>query len=83
MPCLLTHPCSALAFPTNCRAGPARPASFRPTAGSLQPGALVAARVRSVLSDGLLVSFLTFFSGTVDPFHLGVELGVDWKKQFR
>ena len=52
-------------------------------AGSLQPGALVAARVRSVLSDGLLVSFLTFFSGTIDPFHLGVDPGTDWKNQFR
>ncbi len=29
------------------------------------------ARVKAVLSDGLLVSFLTYFSGTVDPFHLG------------
>lgn len=39
--------------------------------GSLVPGALVTARVRHVLSDGLLLSFLTFFTGTVDPFHLG------------
>ncbi len=39
--------------------------------GTLLPGALVPARVRHVLSDGLLVSFLTFFTGTVDPFHLG------------
>ena len=52
-------------------------------AGSLVPGALVAARVRAVLSDGLLCSFLTFFSGTVDPFHLGVEPGAEWRKQFR
>lgn len=47
------------------------------------PGALVTARVRSILSDGLLASFLTFFSGTVDPFHLGAEPGADWKKLFR
>ncbi len=39
--------------------------------GALQPGALVAARVRARLSDGLLLSFLTFFTGTVDPFHVG------------
>lgn len=31
---------------------------------------LVSATVRSVLSDGLVLSFLTFFSGTVDPYHL-------------
>jgi rRNA biogenesis protein RRP5 len=41
------------------------------TVESLLPGSLVTARVRSVLSDGLLVSFLTFFTGTIDPFHLG------------
>lgn len=29
------------------------------------------ARVKAVLSDGLLVSFLAYFTGTVDPFHLG------------
>ena len=28
------------------------------------------AKVRHVLSDGLLVSFLTFFNGTIDCFHL-------------
>ena len=39
-------------------------------AGSLLPGALVNVRVRSVLSDGLIVSFLTYFTGTVDPFHV-------------
>ncbi|MEW5309979.1 MAG: hypothetical protein WDW38_001817 [Sanguina aurantia] len=37
---------------------------------ALQPGALVNARVRKVLNDGLMVSFLTFFHGTVDHFHL-------------
>lgn len=30
-------------------------------AGSLLPGQLVTARVRNVLSDGLLCSFLTYF----------------------
>lgn len=28
------------------------------------------ARVRNVLPDGLLVSFLTYFNGTIDCFHL-------------
>ena len=37
---------------------------------SLIPGMLVNVSVRNVLSDGLLVSFLTFFTGTIDPFHL-------------
>jgi rRNA biogenesis protein RRP5 len=41
------------------------------TLGSLLPGMLVNARVRSVLADGLRVSFLTYFNGTVDCFHLG------------
>ncbi len=41
------------------------------TIGSLLPGMLVNARVRNVLSDGLLVSFLTYFNGTIDCFHLG------------
>ena len=41
------------------------------TMGSLLPGMLVNARVRSVLADGLAVSFLTYFHGTVDCFHLG------------
>ena len=40
------------------------------TIGSLLPGMLVNVKVRNVLSDGLLVSFLTFFNGTIDCFHL-------------
>ena len=35
---------------------------------------LVNAKVRNVLSDGLLVSFLTFFNGTIDCFHLSQVL---------
>ena len=31
---------------------------------------LVTARVRSCTTGGMVVSFLTFFSGTVDVFHL-------------
>lgn len=34
------------------------------------PGALVSAKIEKVLSDGLSLSFLTFFSGTADQFHL-------------
>lgn len=33
------------------------------TLGGLLPGMLVTAKVRSVLSDGLLVTFLTYFNG--------------------
>jgi hypothetical protein len=44
---------------------------FTALAGGLLPGTLVNARVKAVLSDGLQVSFLTYFTGTVDPFHLG------------
>ena len=40
------------------------------------------ARVRHLLSDGLLASFLTYFTATVDPLHLGWA-GADWKKHFR
>ena len=40
--------------------------------GSLLPGALVNIKVRRILSDGLLVSFLTYFHGTVDLFHLSM-----------
>ena len=34
------------------------------------PGALVEAHIQHVVSDGLVLSFLTFFTGTVDQFHL-------------
>ena len=43
--------------------------------GSLLPGALVNARVRHILGDGLQLSFLTYFSGTVDIFHLAQVTG--------
>ena len=39
-------------------------------AGSLMPGALVNAEVQSTLPGGLVLSFLTFFTGTVDQYHL-------------
>ena len=44
--------------------------AFVHVAGSLLPGALLNVRVQAVLSDGLAVSFLTFFNGTLDIFHL-------------
>ena len=44
-------------------------------AGSLLPGSLVNARVRHILGDGLQLSFLTYFSGTVDIFHLAQVAG--------
>lgn len=53
-----------------------------PPPGALLPGSLVAATVRDVLSDGVVLSFLTFFSGTVDPFHLN-EPGSDKKRPHR
>lgn len=49
----------------------------------LIPGSLVEARVQSVLSSGLVVSFLTFFTGTVDVFHLEDPLpGADWGQSY-
>ena len=36
--------------------------------GALLPGILVNARVKAVLSDGLLVSFLTYFTGRSTRF---------------
>lgn len=43
------------------------------TLQALQPGDLVRAAVRAELSDGLQLSFLSYFTGTVDPFHVGAE----------
>jgi hypothetical protein len=37
------------------------------------------ATVRNVLSDGLLVSFLKFFHGVVDLFHLPTENAANWR----
>ncbi|KAJ7541483.1 hypothetical protein O6H91_10G061600 [Diphasiastrum complanatum] len=53
------------------------------TLGLLLPGTLVNARVRSVLRNGLLLSFLTYFTGTVDIFHLDDPLtGSDWQSKY-
>ncbi len=40
------------------------------TLGGLLPGALVTAKVRAVVKDGLLVTFLTYFNGESDWVNL-------------
>ena len=53
------------------------------TIDSLRPGAMVNARVAAVMKDGLSVTFLTFFSGTIDRFHLSKALvGDDWATKY-
>ena len=42
---------------------------------TLLPGMLVNARVRSVLSDGVSVNFMTYFVATADAFHVGDAKG--------
>ncbi|GAX80532.1 hypothetical protein CEUSTIGMA_g7970.t1 [Chlamydomonas eustigma] len=50
---------------------------------SLLPGSLINAKVKEVLSDGLMLSFLTFFHGTVDPFHLSDPLAAAaWRRGY-
>ena len=38
---------------------------------TLLPGMLVNSRVKQILSDGIVCTFMTYFSGTVDCFHTG------------
>jgi len=38
---------------------------------TLLPGMLVNARVKAVLADGLQMNFMTYFTATVDAFHVG------------
>jgi rRNA biogenesis protein RRP5 len=53
------------------------------TIDSLRPGAMVNARVAAVMKDGLSVSFLTFFSGTIDRLHLSkILVGDDWASKY-
>jgi len=53
------------------------------TLSNLTPGMLVSAKVRAVLPDGLLLTFLSYFTGTVDWFHLLEELPTrEWSKAF-
>ncbi|KAI3794742.1 hypothetical protein L1987_37379 [Smallanthus sonchifolius] len=49
----------------------------------LVPGMMVNASVRSTLENGIMLSFLTFFTGTVDIFHLGKTLPTSqWKDEY-
>ncbi|KAK9062384.1 hypothetical protein SSX86_019570 [Deinandra increscens subsp. villosa] len=49
----------------------------------LVPGMMVNARVRSTLENGIMLSFLTFFTGTVDIFHLEKTLPtLTWKDEY-
>ncbi|KAH9602114.1 hypothetical protein KSS87_015915 [Heliosperma pusillum] len=49
----------------------------------LVPGMMVNARIQATLENGIMLSFLTYFTGTVDIFHLKNELhSSDWKKQY-
>lgn len=50
---------------------------------ALLPGSLVTARVRAVLKDGLTVSFMTYFHGTIDLYHLAEPIPAEnWKSQY-
>ncbi|GBF92560.1 hypothetical protein Rsub_05174 [Raphidocelis subcapitata] len=54
------------------------------TLAGLLPGMLVTAKVRSVLSDGLLVTFLTYFNGTIDHYHLADPIpSDDWAARYQ
>lgn len=49
----------------------------------LVPGTMVNARVQAILRNGLLLSFLTYFTGTVDIFHLQDPFpSSNWKEKF-
>ncbi|XP_031396337.1 rRNA biogenesis protein RRP5 isoform X3 [Punica granatum] len=49
----------------------------------LVPGMMVNARVQSTLENGIMLSFLTYFTGTVDLFHLLNPLPTkDWKDDY-
>ncbi|KAL4021140.1 hypothetical protein IC575_019931 [Cucumis melo] len=49
----------------------------------LIPGMMVSARVQSTLENGILLSFLTYFNGTVDMFHLQNSFhSSNWKDSY-
>ncbi|KAI9122039.1 hypothetical protein K1719_006728 [Acacia pycnantha] len=49
----------------------------------LIPGMMVNARVKSVLENGILLSFLSYFTGTVDLFHLqNICPSTNWKDDY-
>ncbi|KAJ0394724.1 hypothetical protein P43SY_004004 [Pythium insidiosum] len=53
------------------------------TLAQLTPGLLLNVRVEDVLSNGLRVNFLTFFSATVEQNHLSNPCQVDWQDAYR
>lgn len=49
----------------------------------LVPGMMVNARIQSTLDNGIMLSFLTYFTGTVDIFNLQNAFpSSNWKKQY-
>lgn len=49
----------------------------------LVPGMMVNAHVKSTLENGIMLSFLTYFSGTVDMFHLeNPFFNSKWKEEY-
>ncbi|KAJ4801242.1 hypothetical protein LUZ62_052488 [Rhynchospora pubera] len=49
----------------------------------LIPGMMVNARVTSILENGMMLSFLTYFTGTVDIFHLPSNFPTgQWKDEY-
>ncbi|XP_019053357.1 PREDICTED: rRNA biogenesis protein RRP5 isoform X2 [Nelumbo nucifera] len=49
----------------------------------LVPGMMVNARVQSTLENGIMLSFLTYFTGTVDIFHLQNSFpATNWKDDY-
>ncbi|KAK7268213.1 hypothetical protein RIF29_20906 [Crotalaria pallida] len=49
----------------------------------LVPGMMVNARVKSILENGVMLSFLTYFTGTVDLFHLqNIYPAANWKDTY-
>ncbi|KAM2436860.1 hypothetical protein ACFX1W_014035 [Malus domestica] len=49
----------------------------------LVPGMMVNARVLSTLENGVMLSFITYFTGTVDLFHLQNScLTINWKEEY-
>ena len=48
----------------------------------IRPGLAVTITVEKVLPTGLYVSFLSFFRGTIDLFHLLDPAGSDWEEQY-
>ncbi|GLD96223.1 hypothetical protein PINS_up004901 [Pythium insidiosum] len=53
------------------------------TLNQLTPGLLLNVRVEDVLTNGLRVNFLTFFSATVEQNHLSNPCQVDWQDAYR